>query len=70
MPSPAMLTGAIYEAEILSSTVVAALEGLRTMPAAQPVTEQIGGILKLAEELSALVDQIGDAAREENGHAA
>jgi hypothetical protein len=36
------------------------------MSAALPVAQQIGVILKLAQQLSALVDQIGNATREDN----
>jgi hypothetical protein len=66
MPLPA---AEIYEAEITSSCLVAALEGLGMMPAAKPVAEQIGIVTKIARQLSELLDRIGDAARQE-GNAA
>jgi hypothetical protein len=66
MPMPA---AALYEAEVVSSCVVAALEGLGTMPAAQPVAEHVAVITTLAKQLSGLVDQLGDAARQDGNGA-
>ena len=60
----AAITGAIYEAEILSSTVAAAVEGLQTAPQAAPVLEQLGVIHKLAQQLVEIIDRLGDLLRE------
>jgi hypothetical protein len=42
----------IYEAEISTSCLVAALEGLSGMPEAAPVVEQIAVITKIARQTS------------------
>jgi hypothetical protein len=59
----------IYEAEITSSCLVAALEGLGMTPAAKPVAGQIAVVIKIARQLSELVDRISDAARQEDNGA-
>jgi len=59
----AEIVSAIYEAEVLSATVAAALEGLQTLPEAQPVKEQIGVIRKLALSLDDMISRLGDLLR-------
>ena len=55
----------IYKAEISTSCLVAALEGLVLEPKAAPIAEQIAVITKVARQTSELIDQIGDAMREQ-----
>jgi hypothetical protein len=60
----AAIAAASYEAEVLSSTIVAAVEALRNLPEAASITDQLGVVHKLATQLSEIVDRLADLLRE------
>jgi len=58
------ITGAMYEAEVLSATIVCAVEALKNLPEGGAITPQLDVVLKLAKQLDDLVDRLAGLLRE------
>jgi hypothetical protein len=52
------IAGAMYEAEVLSATIVVAVEALKNLPEGGVITPQLDVVLKLARQLDDMVDRL------------
>jgi hypothetical protein len=58
------IAGAMYEAEVLSATIVVAVEALKNLPEGGAITPQLDVVLKLARQLDDMVDRLAGLLRE------